>query len=578
MLNTILLLSLLTMTDSKLRKFSSDEVDSKSWNVTGKSNGNNIEPKNRLDMISLSYVSNKGLLTSIVNFKLSKDHTLVLQSKVSKLADKVAKNLDCDTPSRIFRHAGKHEESHKEFGLDMWYKTKCSNEYDKKNSSNETFTKLTRFLDEKDQDGVIYIEPEYEVQLTRNMNDPNFKKQKKHYDAINLREAWDITTGNPNVVVQVLDTGIDMSHPDLKMNIWTNPGEICDNGIDDDGNGFVDDCHGYNHADDTGTDLIGYDWHGTHCGGTIAADNNNGVGVSGVAGGDGSANSGAKLMISVGFGKKSVSGFAEALVYGADMGAQISSNSWGYTGPGYVEKSILDAIDYYNAMNGIVVFSAGNENSKADYYPGYYDGTIAVSAVKNNGIRASWSNYGDWIDISAPGVSVYSTKMGSSYGGASGTSMACPHVAGVLALGIALVPDLSKDELIECMYSTAKNIDSVNKNKYIDKLGSGMVDAEKFLMCISAYKTTPRPTTITDCSDIKKKKCKKNTNCEWKNGKCSKITKCDDISKKRKCKKMTTCVWKKNKCILNCSSFMKKKKCRKNTECLWHKKKCKNTN
>ena len=165
--------------------------------------------------------------------------------------------------------------------------------------------------------------------------------------------------------------------------------------------------------------------------------------------------------------------------------------------------------------------------------------------------------------------------MDSSYGGASGTSMACPHVAGVLALGIALVPDLSKDELLECMYSTAKNIDSVNENKYIDKLGAGMVDAEKFLMCISAYKTTPTPTTITDCSDIKKKKCKKNTNCEWKNKKCSKITKCDDISRKRKCKKMTTCVWKKNKCILNCSSFMKKKKCRKNTECLWHKKKCK---
>ena len=536
---------------------------------------NKTELKKNLDMISLLSASNEGLLTSIVNFKLNKDHTLVLLDKASKLADNITKNLDCDTPSRIFRHAGKHEETHKAFGLDMWYKTKCSNEYDKKNALNETFTKLTRFLDEKDHEGVIYIEPEYEVQLTRNMNDPNFKKQKNHYDAINLREAWDITTGNPNVVVQVLDTGIDMSHQDLKMNIWTNPGEICDNGIDDDGNGFVDDCHGYNHADDTGTDLLGYDWHGTHCGGTIAADNNNGVGVAGVAGGNGSANSGVKLMISVGFGKTNVGGFAEALVYGADMAAHISSNSWGYTGPGYVAQSILDAIDYYNAMNGIVVFAAGNDNSKADYYPGYYNGTIAVSAVKNNGIRASWSNYGDWIEISAPGVSIYSTKMDSSYGGASGTSMACPHVAGVLALGIALVPDLSKDELLECMYSTAKNIDSVNENKYIDKLGAGMVDAEKFLMCISAYKTTPTPTTITDCSDIKKKKCKKNTNCEWKNEKCSKITKCDDISRKRKCKKMTTCVWKKNKCILNCSSFMKKKKCRKNTECLWHKKKCK---
>ncbi|KAH8064422.1 serine-type endopeptidase [Aureococcus anophagefferens] len=116
--------------------------------------------------------------------------------------------------------------------------------------------------------------------------------------------------------------------PDLQMNIWRNEAQICGDGVDNDGNGYVDDCR-RNHADDTGTDLLGNHWHGSHCGGTIAADNNNGLGVAGVAGGDGSADSGVKLMISVGFGKTAVDGFAEALVYGADMGAQISSNSWG---------------------------------------------------------------------------------------------------------------------------------------------------------------------------------------------------------------------------------------------------------
>ena len=90
-----------------------------------------------------------------------------------------------------------------------------------------------------------------------------------------------MTTGNPNVVVQVIDTGVELDHDDLQLNIWTNDGEICNNNVDDDGNGYVDDCHGYNHADDTGTDLLGTHWHGTHCAGTVAADSNNGVGVRG---------------------------------------------------------------------------------------------------------------------------------------------------------------------------------------------------------------------------------------------------------------------------------------------------------
>ena len=142
-------------------------------------------------------------------------------------------------------------------------------------------------------------------------------------------------------------------------------------------------------------------------GGTVAADTNNDVGVAGVAGGDGTADSGAKIMVSVGFGSSSTGGFAEALVYGADNGAQISSNSWGYISSGVVEQAVLDAIDYYTdsasdggeGIEGIVVFAAGNDNSNANYYPGFYDKTVAVAATTNGGSRAYFSNYGEWISV-----------------------------------------------------------------------------------------------------------------------------------------------------------------------------------
>ena len=161
---------------------------------------------------------------------------------------------------------------------------------------------------------VVFVEPELSV-IPTSANDPLLDTQ-THYPAINLFEAWDIERGNPNVVVQVLDSGIDMAHPDLQMNIWRNVDEICGNGLDDDGNGYVDDCHGYNHADDRGDDLLGGSWHGTHCGGTIAADTDNGIGVAGVAGGT-PTSPGVQLMISVGFGDTTTGGFAEALVYGS---------------------------------------------------------------------------------------------------------------------------------------------------------------------------------------------------------------------------------------------------------------------
>jgi subtilisin family serine protease len=225
----------------------------------------------------------------------------------------------------------------------------------------------------------------------------------------------------------------------------------------------------------------------------VAADTNNDVGVSGVAGGDGSPDSGAKLMVSVGFGQTSTGGFAEALVYGADNGAQISSNSWGYISSGVVEQAVLDAIDYYTdssadggeGIEGIVVFAAGNDNSNADYYPGFYEKTVAVAATDNGGTRASFSNYGDWIDISAPGVSILSTIIGG-YDWYSGTSMACPHVAGILALCLSVDPGLGRQDVLDRLYATADPLTA--------DLGAGMADAEAFVAQCANGAPSPKPT------------------------------------------------------------------------------------
>ena len=444
-----------------------------------------------LDMHKLLDEGKKGHIGAKISFKLDKDHKVVARGHPADLAAKVAKKLDCGPPSRKFRDAGKHEASQKAFGLDLWYETKCSHETsDKKEMSRTTLEKLERFLDSKDHDGVAYVEPELKHKLMREVDDPYIGDQ-THYDTINLKGAWDTTTGSPDVVVQVIDTGIDMDHPDLQNNIWKNPGEICGNGVDDDNNGYVDDCHGYNFADDTGTDVSDHDSHGSHCGGTIAADSNNGVGVAGVAGGDGSKDSGVKLMIGKVYSETQWWGWAEALVYGANNGAQISSNSWGYDEPGVYDQAELDAIDYYNSKDGLVVFAAGNSGTEDDWYPASYDGAIAVAATTVDGLGTAWTCHGDWVDISAPGELVLSTGLGDDYVYMEGTSMACPHVAGVLALGKSVNMAASRDELLKCMADTAKEI---TEGSNIGKLGPGLVDAEAFVECAANGAPSARPT------------------------------------------------------------------------------------
>jgi subtilisin family serine protease len=307
---------------------------------------------------------------------------------------------------------------------------------------------------------------------------------------VNLFKAWDVVKGNPQVIVSIHDQGVDIEHPDLKANIWTNQAELNgEAGKDDDGNGYIDDIHGWNFDKKSGA--IEAQFHGTHVAGTIAAVNNNGIGVCGVAGGSGN-NDGSKVMSLQCLGG---GGFEQSYIYAADNGAVISQNSWGYTGEGNFDQSVADAIDYFIAeagdypnspmKGGIVIFAAGNSNSDGDWYPGRYDHTLSVSSIGPNWEKASYSNYGTWVNIAAPGGEsdlgskngVLSTLPKNQYGYSQGTSMACPHVSGIAALALAnrksqLTPELLRIKLL----TGVVDIDSHNPG-YEGKLGSGHIDA-----------------------------------------------------------------------------------------------------
>ncbi|MCB9100053.1 MAG: S8 family serine peptidase [Anaerolineales bacterium] len=307
---------------------------------------------------------------------------------------------------------------------------------------------------------VEYVTPNGLYYLDVTPNDPqgsqlwglhNFGQSGGTVDAdIDALEAWDITTGSNEVVIAVIDSGAQLNHPDLAANLWTNPGEIPNNGIDDDNNGFVDDVHGWDFSsNDNDPSPVGgaCGGHGTHTAGTIGAVGNNGVGVTGV-------NWNVKLMplkaFSIVFGSFCSASDADliaAVDYYTLMGVRISSNSYG--GGGF-NLAMQDAI---RASNSVFVAAAGNEGSNNDstpQYPSNYDldNIISVAATDRNDNRASFSNYGiNTVDLGAPGVDILSTLPNSKYGNLSGTSMATPHVAGVAGLLLAQDPDLTVYEV-----------------------------------------------------------------------------------------------------------------------------------
>lgn len=439
-----------------------------------------------------------------------KDHQFGISS-----VDQVGTVVGVTKIRRIFREAGRYEKAHQKFGLHLWYEIA----FDEKVAVTEAL-RVYRQLPEFE-----IVEPCLPFQLVEPMNaqsgnstkpasligpvnDPLFQQQWHYQNTgqsggkagadISLTQAWTIQTGNPEVVVAVIDGGIDILHPDLQASLWVNADEIAGNGIDDDHNGYVDDVNGYGFGDNTGT--IHPNFHGTHVGGTIAAVTNNDVGVSGIAGGNGSGN-GVRLMSCAGFGLVGVGGFEDAMVYAADNGAVISQNSWGGG-----SSAIEAAIDYFIARagldnsdenfdrniqtgpmaGGIVIFAAGNSNTSDTSigYPASYSPVMAVASTDHNDVRSYFSNYGSWVDIAAPGSDVYSTyplDLGS-YTYLSGTSMACPHVSGVAALIISQFKGTaySPNEVWDRIQFTADDIDAVNPD-YINLLGRGRLNAYQAL-------------------------------------------------------------------------------------------------
>lgn len=338
--------------------------------------------------------------------------------------------------------------------------------------------------------GLSFIDYAESIPIYEIFFNPNdLSSQQWNLPKINAQAAWDFSKGTGKVIA-IVDDAVRLTHEDLAANRWNNPLEIDGNGIDDDGNGYIDDIHGYDVADNDNNPTVplnatnSHFTHGTHCSGIASAVSNNGKGIA-----------------SIGFNNKimavkckqdlDVGGtlpFAYAgLFYAIQAHADVISMSWGGYGYSATFQLLFDAA--YNA--GIVcVAAAGNSDSDIPMYPASYNHVISVAATDKNDLRAAFSNYGSSVDVSAPGVDIYSTLAGSdnSYGMLSGTSMACPLVSGLCALMLSYNPLLTPDELERCLKNNADNIDNLN-SEYIGQLGAGRINAYKTMLCLQKTPT-----------------------------------------------------------------------------------------
>ena len=313
---------------------------------------------------------------------------------------------------------------------------------------------------------VEYAEPNYLVYALETPNDPNYTAQ-WGLEKINISEAYDIEKGDSNIIIAILDTGVDWNHTELSSRIWDN-GDETEDGNDTDGNGYIDDMRGWDYVnnDNNPTDDHG---HGTHCSGIAAADTNNSVGISGVcwnctimpvkcldAGGGGS-----------------YSDVALAIEYAANNSAHIISMSLGSSSDSNLVK---DAVNYAYSQGIVVIAAAGNNYDDTLHYPAAYDNAIAVTATTTSDSKSSFSTYGYWTDIAAPGSDIYSTLPNNQYASWDGTSMATPFVAGLAGLLLSKNNSLNPDMLETIIKSTSDNVSSGN---YI---GIGRINAYNALL------------------------------------------------------------------------------------------------
>ncbi len=342
----------------------------------------------------------------------------------------------------------------------------------------------------KNQDFVDYVEPNFAYSTFNSPSDADFGKQwglnndgknsgswwsrgKVGVD-VSALEAWKITKGSKEIKIAVIDTGVDYKHKDLKNNIMVNELELNGiEGVDDDGNGYVDDVYGYDFANNDADPMDGHG-HGTHCAGVIGADHNS-IGIAGV--------NAHVSILPIKFltdkGGGTLEGALKAIEYATSRGVNIMSNSWGGGGR---SQALYDAIEAARDAGITFIAAAGNSNSDNDAkatYPANYklDNVVSVGALDGKGKRASFSNYGKkTVHVFAPGVDIYSTVHNNRYQKMSGTSMACPHVSGVAGLLLASEPNLTYSDIKDRLMNTS--VISTDINSYT---ASGYVDAHKAL-------------------------------------------------------------------------------------------------
>lgn len=463
--------------------------------------------------------------------------------------DAALENIGVVALQRVFPVDSHNEESMRAAGLHRWYMVEFADDVDLDQAAlslagiaevskiqfnlqleNCASEEVTPVVDETDMP--------IDTRAPATFNDPNLWKQ-WHYtntgntaiyplikagaDA-NCGEAWKYCTGDPRIVVAVLDDCVNWAHEDLAANMWVNEKEKNGTpGVDDDGNGYIDDVHGYNFANNSTLALSSTSRtpdHGTHVGGTVAAVNNNGKGVCGVAGGSGN-NDGVKLMSCQMFynivpGSGASTTMAKAIIYAANNGACILQCSLGYPGgaitsdAAYASSFAIEkqAIDYFISKSncealtgGLVIFAAGNESANICGYPGACADYISVTAMSCTYAPAAYTNYGPGCNVAAPGgdgplttTQVYST-LRSGYGFMAGTSMACPHVSGIAALGLSYAlqqgKKFTRSQFTALLLTSVNEINQYCKAPYTGKMGTGYIDAFQVLMNVRGTKCIP---------------------------------------------------------------------------------------
>lgn len=326
---------------------------------------------------------------------------------------------------------------------------------------------------------VLYVEPNYTTRVFGPVYPDDFEFESlyamhntgqggaKPGADIQAPEAWEITTGSRDVLVAVIDTGVDYFHEDLRPNMWINSREIPGNGIDDDNNGYIDDVHGYDFVSDD-SDPFDDHFHGTHVSGTIGAVGNNGIGVAGVCWQ-------VRIMAVKAFderGNGTVASAIGAIHYAIVNGARIINASWGLEDR---SRALKDAVAEAQAAGIIFVAAAGNSHTATPFFPAGYEGVIAVGSLNNQGERSYFSNYGAHLALSAPGEQILSTVPDSKYDSISGTSMATPHVAGAAALVLSRHPEFTAHQVADILKNTADFV----KSDF--KIGRGRLNAFKAL-------------------------------------------------------------------------------------------------